>query len=80
MLDERPAAAAWLTAEERTVIGAALAEDAAQQRVETTGRALRNRRTWAIALIHVIIPITLYGIGFWMPQMLKTASGANDFW
>jgi MFS family permease len=79
VLDERPAAAAWLTAEERAVIGAALEEDAARQRVETTGRALRNRRTWAISLIHVIIPVTLYGIGFWMPQMLKTASGANDF-
>jgi MFS transporter, ACS family, tartrate transporter len=79
VLDERPAGAAWLTAEERAVIVTSLQEDAARQRVETTGRALRNRRTWAISLIHVIIPVTLYGIGFWMPQMLKTASGANDF-
>ena len=79
VLDERPAAAAWLTAEERAVIVASLEEDAAHQRVETTGVALRNRRTWAISFIHVIIPVTLYGIGFWMPQMLKTASGANDF-
>ncbi|MBW8866252.1 MAG: MFS transporter [Acidobacteria bacterium] len=79
VLDERPAGAAWLTAEERAVLVASLDEDAARQRVETTGRALRNRRTWAISLIHVIIPVTLYGIGFWMPQMLKRASGANDF-
>jgi sugar phosphate permease len=79
VLDERPAGAAWLTAEDRAVLVASLDEDAARQRVETTGRALRNRRTWAISLIHVIIPVTLYGIGFWMPQMLKRASGANDF-
>ena len=25
------------------------------------------------------IPVTLYGIGFWLPQMLKTASAASDF-
>ena len=47
--------------------------------METTGRALRNGRTWLLAVIHLIIPVTLYGIGFWMPQMLKTASGASDF-
>jgi len=79
VLDERPRDAAWLTAAERAAIVACLDEDAAQQRIETTGRALRNRRTWMIALIHIVIPVTLYGIGFWMPQMLKKASGANDF-
>src|SRR3954464_5498648 len=78
VLDERPAGAAWLTAEERAVLVASLDEDAARQRVETTGRALRNRRTWAISLIHIIIPVTLYGIAPTMPQMLKTASGASE--
>jgi len=79
VLDERPRDAAWLTAEEREALVSCLDGDLAQQRVETTGAALRNRRTWLVAGIHVVIPVTLYGIGFWLPQMLKTASGSGDF-
>jgi MFS transporter, ACS family, tartrate transporter len=79
VLDERPRDAAWLTETERDALVACLRDDDGQRRVETTGGALRNRRTWLIAAIHVVIPVTLYGIGFWMPQMLKTASGAGNF-
>ncbi|HKB10779.1 MAG TPA: MFS transporter [Vicinamibacterales bacterium] len=79
VLDERPRDAEWLTGGERDALVACLDEDAGRRRVETTGIALRNRRTWLIAGIHIVIPVTLYGIGFWMPQMLKTASGAGDF-
>jgi MFS family permease len=32
-----------------------------------------------LAVVYFTIPVTLYGIGFWLPQMLKTASGAGDF-
>jgi cyanate permease len=33
-----------------------------------------------MAAVYFTIPVTLYGIGFWLPQMLKTASaGASDF-
>src|SRR5262249_57307529 len=64
---------------ERDALVACLRDDDERRRVESTGRALRNRRTWLIAIIHIVIPVTLYGIGFWMPQMLKTSSGASDF-
>ncbi|HJZ78009.1 MAG TPA: MFS transporter [Vicinamibacterales bacterium] len=79
VLDERPRDAAWLSAAERDALVACLRDDDERRRVESTGRALRNRRTWLIAIIHIVIPVTLYGIGFWMPQMLKTSSGASDF-
>jgi ACS family tartrate transporter-like MFS transporter len=79
VLDERPQDAAWLDDSERAALVACLREDDEHRRVETTGVALRNRRTWLVAGIHVVIPVTLYGIGFWLPQMLKTASGAGNF-
>ena len=41
--------------------------------------ALLQPRTWMLAAVYFTIPITIYGVGFWMPQMLKTASGAGDF-
>jgi ACS family tartrate transporter-like MFS transporter len=80
-LTERPEDAEWLTEPERATLVACLQEDARRQpdRVDTTARALRERRTWLLAVVYFTIPVTLYGIGFWLPQMLKTASAATDF-
>src|SRR3954471_7054566 len=79
VLAERPEEAAWLTDAERAALVACLREDAARLRHETTGGALRNARTWLLAIVYFTIPVTLYGIGFFLPQMLKTASGFSDF-
>ena len=79
VLTERPEDAAWLTGEERAALVACLQEDQRVQRSETTRAALANRRTWLLAVVYFTIPVTLYGIGFWLPQMLKGASGAGDF-
>ena len=81
VLTERPEDAEWLTAPERATLIACLAEDARHQpdRVDTTARALREGRTWLLAVVYFTIPVTLYGIGFWLPQMLKTASSSSDF-
>ena len=79
LLDERPEDATWLTAAERATLTAALRDDAANTRHETTAGALRNGRTWLLAIVYFTIPVTLYGIGFFLPQMLKTASGSSDF-
>ncbi len=78
-LDDGPEDAAWLTREDRAALVEALRADAARLCEETTGGALRNGRTWLLAVIHLIIPVTLYGIGFWLPQMLKTAARSSDF-
>jgi MFS family permease len=42
--------------------------------------ALSSGRVWLVSVSHfLLIPVALYGIGFWMPQILKTASGGSDF-
>jgi ACS family tartrate transporter-like MFS transporter len=79
VLADRPEDAAWLTPPERAALAACLREDAAAQRHETTRIALSNRRTWLLAAVYFTIPVTLYGIGFFLPQMLKAASGSSDF-
>jgi ACS family tartrate transporter-like MFS transporter len=79
VLTERPEDATWLNVEERATLVACLREDQRAQRSETTRTALANRRTWLLAVVYFTIPVTLYGIGFWLPQMLKTASGGSDF-
>jgi MFS family permease len=80
-LTERPEDALWLSRSERAALVACLEEDARRQaRSDTTMQALRRGRIWLLAMVHfTTIPVTLYGIGFWLPQMLKNASGASDF-
>ena len=79
VLADTPQHAAWLTDAERTTLVACLAEEDEALRHETTGGALRNGRTWLLAIVYFTIPVTLYGIGFFLPQMLKSASGSSDF-
>jgi MFS transporter, ACS family, tartrate transporter len=81
VLPDGPETARWLSGPERDAVLAQLDEDGRSgTRAHTLGEALSNGRVWLIAAIHfLLIPVTLYGIGFWMPQILKTASGGTDF-
>lgn len=79
-LTERPDDAAWLTAPERAALIAAVHADERGSTADTSAwSALRSGRTWLLAIVYFTIPVTLYGIGFFLPQMLKTASGGSDF-
>jgi MFS family permease len=77
-LTERPEDARWLSDAERAALVASLAADGFHRHADVWS-ALRLPRTWLLAAVYFTIPVTLYGIGFWLPQMLKTASGASDF-
>ena len=77
-LTERPEDARWLSDAERAALVTSLAADGFHRHADVWS-ALRLPRTWLLAAVYFTIPVTLYGIGFWLPQMLKTASGASDF-
>jgi D-galactonate transporter len=78
VLTDRPVDAGWLSDDERAALIASL-EEGADHGSSSAGDALRDRRTWLMAAVYFTIPVTLYGIGFWLPQMLKAASaGASD--
>jgi MFS transporter, ACS family, tartrate transporter len=77
-LDEAPADAAWLSAEERLALVSSLESDRVP-RLEAAAATLRARRTWTLAVVYFAIPVALYGVAFWLPQLLKAASGAGDF-
>jgi nitrate/nitrite transporter NarK len=42
------------------------------------GDALRERRTWLLAAIYFAMPVANYGVGFFLPLMVKAASGASN--
>ncbi len=79
VLVETPAEASWLAPAERAALCAALAREQQAGPSHDLKDALRAPRIWLLAAVYFTIPLTSYGIGFWLPQMVKAASGADDF-
>ena len=70
-LPDRPRAAAWLEPEERVWLQAQLdLEDAAPGADESPWRALRDVRVHALGAVYFGIVVSLYGLGFWLPQIV----------
>jgi len=74
-LNDRPEQAAWLTPAERKALAETLAAEAKVTR-ETgyagLSQALTRPRVLVLGLIYFCIVVGLYGIGFWMPQVIQT--------
>jgi ACS family tartrate transporter-like MFS transporter len=73
-LDDRPEGARWLTDEERQALSAMLAAEAKATRevgYASLGQALTRPRVLVLGLLYFCIAFGLYGIGFWMPQVIQ---------
>jgi D-galactonate transporter len=73
-LDDRPEQANWLTAEERRALAETLAAEAKATRATGyagLGQALTRPRVLVLGLIYFCLVVGLYGIGFWMPQVIQ---------
>ncbi len=74
-LTEKPEDATWLTPDERR----SLSKEMAAEHADTTGAhitlgaALASGRLWALATLYFCLVAALYGVGFWMPQIIKAA-------
>jgi D-galactonate transporter len=79
-LTERPAAAQWLTADERASLGARIrAEaDAIAARGETLRSALLHPVVWRLALLYFSLIIGFYSISFWAPQIIRSFSSLDN--
>ena len=81
-LPERPAEATWLSPGERDVLDAALLlkkDDARVPSRQTESAPFRDARVWRLAAVYFTIPVALYAVGFWLPQIVKGASRRGDF-
>lgn len=76
-LTERPRDAKWLTAEEREWLTREMDTEHAHEShsIVTLGAALKSARLWLVSLPYFCIVIAFYGISFWLPQILQSASG-----
>ncbi|MDR6953715.1 MFS family permease [Ancylobacter sp. 3268] len=79
-LDNKPADAKWLTAQEKTVLQDALnAEDNVKQSHGPRGTlaALKNGRVLYFSLIYFIIQMSVYGVVFYLPTQVAGLLGTN---
>jgi ACS family tartrate transporter-like MFS transporter len=80
-LPDSPRAAKWLTAEEKDIIAARLAEDQkADTQISTVHgfwEMLKDKRVWILMIPDFSIVIGLYALGLWMPQMVKEMGFTN---
>jgi ACS family tartrate transporter-like MFS transporter len=74
-LPSKPADAKWLSADEKSIVATALARDDLPRHGLRVG--LSDLRIWMLALADFGIILTVYGIGLWLPQMVK-ALGFDD--
>lgn len=75
-LPDRPARARFLNEEEKHLIEALVAQDAPPHRDLWSG--LGDARVWLLSIADFGIVTGLYGINFWLPQMVK-GMGYSDY-
>ncbi len=77
-LTDRPKDAAWLEAEEREWLSGVIAQENAGQpgTHRSSWSAFRDPRVWHLGAIYCAMTIGLYGLGFWMPQIIRSLNPA----
>jgi ACS family tartrate transporter-like MFS transporter len=71
LLADRPQAASWLTAEERDALDGVLASEVRERSPASLWSALKDSRVLICAAIQFGFTLGSYGIGIWLPLMLK---------
>jgi ACS family tartrate transporter-like MFS transporter len=79
LLPDRPATAPWLSPREKDVLTARLAAEGADDGGMIHGfwEMLTDKRIWIFIIPDFSIVIGLYGLGLWMPQMIKGLGFSN---
>lgn len=75
-LPDSPEQARWLRADEARVIATRLAQDPPGDH-ERLWPMLRDARVWLLALPDLGIILALYGVGLWLPQIVKGLGFTN---
>ncbi|NTU98116.1 MAG: MFS transporter [Chlorobiaceae bacterium] len=75
-LDDAPSGAAWLDNEEKEAIMARLAlEEEEKKSAANTGHTFRDALSspvvWTLSAVYFSIVLGLYGISFWLPQIIR---------
>jgi ACS family tartrate transporter-like MFS transporter len=75
-LSDRPEDAGWLEPEERAWLSGEIKKENPLRQKQGNHNGLlsviTDRRIWHLAFIYCMLVIALYGLGFWMPQIIRS--------
>jgi D-galactonate transporter len=80
-LTDHPAAAKWLSTEERSYLDATMrveTNDIARRGHVSLRHALLHPRVWQLSLLSFTLLVGMYSISFWLPQIVKSFSGPDN--
>jgi len=77
-LTDRPEDAAWLVPEEREWLAGVIERENAEvsAALQDFWPVMRDRRIWHLGCVYGLMTIGLYGLGFWMPQIIRSLNPA----
>jgi D-galactonate transporter len=76
-MDDSIADARWLDAQEKAVLQREIAREESGAESTTASQAFGNGKVWLLSLAYFGFIMGLYGIGFWMPSLIKASGIAN---
>ncbi len=76
-LDDSIKAAKWLQPEEKRLLEQRIAEDGMHKADHGIAGVFRNGKVWLCAAIYFCFIMGLYGVSFWLPQLIKSM-GVKD--
>lgn len=76
-LDDSIQAARWLSPEEKRLLEQRIAQDGAQKTDHGVAGVFGNGKVWLCATIYFCFIMGLYGVSFWLPQLIKSM-GVKD--
>jgi len=77
MLSDRPEDARWLDPDERAAMAAMLAEERRDRARHSLLAAVKDVRVLVLTVIQFAYTLGSYGVGIWLPQILKTHGLSN---
>jgi len=77
LLDDGIDDANWLDDEEKALLKHELARDGAPRAQWGLRHVFGSSRVWILALVYFLLVMGLYGVGFWLPQLIRN-SGVQD--
>ena len=76
-LQDRIRDAKWLSVQEKQILESHIAREAGRKSEHGLAAMFANPRVWLMALIYFSLVMGLYGVGFWLPTLIK-ASGVQN--
>ncbi|TWI60428.1 D-galactonate transporter [Pseudoduganella lurida] len=78
-LDDGIRSARWLRENEKILLEQAIAEDEGTRAHLPLARLFASGTVWLLALVYFLFVMGLYGVSFWLPQLLKNSGVQSVF-